>query len=127
MNDIPLLIDFATPSSIVREDNRISALRIVGNGPPGTFVLFPADRLRVSLPTDQIVFADDASGHARVGFGGMQFVGLEGTELIFVRARELVPEEQLSPARSHTMRLDTQWVAAISVEGRLAWTAAGLP
>ena len=118
--DTPLLIDFATPSSILREQNRISALPIVGNGPPGTFVLFP-DRIKVSLPTDQIVFADDASGHARVGFGGMQFAGVEGTDLVFTRIRELFPEDQLSPARSHTMRLDVQRVASVSVEGRLAW------
>ena len=118
--DTPLLIDFATPSSILREQNRISALPIVGNGPPGTFVLFP-DRIKVSLPTDQIVFADDACGHARVGFGGMQFVGVEGTDLVFTRIRELFPDDQLSPSRSHTMRLDMQRVASVSVEGRLAW------
>jgi len=122
VSDIPLLIDFAAPSSIVREHNRVSALPIVGNGPPGTFVRFP--RLNVSLPTDQIVFADDTSGHARVGFGGMRFVGVEGGELVFVRIRELFPEEQLSPARSHTMRLDTQWVTAVSIDGRPAWPPA---
>ena len=120
LDDIPLLIDFVSPSSIIREPNRISDLRIVGNGPPGTFVLFP-DRLRVSLPTDQIVLADDASGHACIGFGGMQFVGLEGTQLVFVRIRELFPEDQLSPARSHTMLLDAERVATVSVKGRPAW------
>ena len=120
MDDVPLLIDFTAPSSIFREDNRISMLRIIGNGPPGTFVVFP-DGLRVSLPTDQIVFADDAGGHARVGFGGMQFVGLDDGHLTFVRIRELVPEDQLSPARSHTMRLDSQWVATIAVDGRPVW------
>jgi hypothetical protein len=118
--DIPLLIDFTSPSSIFREHNRISALRIIGNGPPGTFVLFP-DGLRVSLPTDQIVFANDGNGHARVGFGGMQFVGAEGGDLVFVRTRELLPEDQLSPDRSHTMRLDSQRVAAVTVEGRVVW------
>jgi len=121
---IPLLIDFATPSSIFREPNRISTLRIIGNGPPGTFVIFP-DRLKVSLPTDQIVFADDASGHARVGFGGMQFVGLQQGQLAFVRSREMFPEEQLSPARSHTMLLDPQWVVMVSTDGRPAWPPTG--
>jgi hypothetical protein len=120
VDDIPLLIDFVSPSSIIREPNRISDLRMIGNGPPGTFVLFP-DRLRVSLPTDQIVLADDASGHACIGFGGMQFVGLEGTQLVFVRIRELFPEDQLSPARSHTMLLDTKRVARVSVMGHAAW------
>jgi hypothetical protein len=120
VNDIPLLIDFATPSSIFREQNRISALRIIGNGPPGTFVLFPHG-LRVSLPTDQIVFADDTGCHARVGFGGMQFVGSEEAHLVFVRIRELLPEDQLSPARSRTMRLEAQLVAGVSVEGRQVW------
>ena len=118
--DIPLLIDFAAPTSLLREQNRISTLPIVGNGPPGTFVLFPSG-LKVSLPTDQIVFADDTGGHARVGFGGMRFVGSEEGRLVFVRIRELFPEEQLSPARSHKMLLDAQWVATISVHGRPVW------
>jgi len=120
VDDLPLLIDFATPSSIVREQNRISTLRIIGNGPPGTFVLFP-NGFRVSLPTDQIVFSDDSGGHARVGFGGMKFVGSEEGHLVFVRIRELLPEDQLSAARSHTMRLDPQRVATVSVEGRAVW------
>jgi hypothetical protein len=104
----------------MREQHRVSALPIIGNGPPGTFVHFP-DRVRVSLPTDQIVCADDASGHAQVGFGGMQFVGVEGTDLVFTRIRELFSEDQLSPARSHTMRLDMQRVTSVSVAGRPAW------
>ena len=120
MEDIPLLIEFAKPTSLLLEHNRISALPIVGNGPPGTFVLFP-NGLRVSLPTDQIVFADDAAGHARVGFGGMRFVGSEDGRLVFVRIRELFPEDQLSPARSHTMLLDPQWVTTISVDGSRVW------
>ncbi len=124
MDDVPLLIDFATPSSIFREDNRISTLRIIGNGPPGTFVLFP-NGLRVSLPTDQIVFADDTGGHARVGFGGMQFVGSEEGRLVFVRIRELFPEDQLSPDRSHTMLLDSERVTTVSVDGRPVWPLDG--
>ena len=120
MDDIPLLIDFVTPSSIFREPDRASTFRIIGNGPPGTFVLFPTG-LRVSLPTDQVVFADDTSGHARVGFGGMQFVGADVEHLVFVRIREVLPEDQLSPARSRTMRLDSQLVATVSVDGRPVW------
>ena len=119
----PLLIDFAARTSLHRESDRASALRIIGNGPPGTFVLFPHG-LRVSLPTDQIVVAEDAGGHARVGFGGMQFVGLEEGQLVFVRVRELFPEDQLSPARSHTMRLEPTWVATVSVDGRPVWPRA---
>ena len=124
MHDIPLLIEFVAPTSLLREIDRPSTLPIIGNGPPGTFVLFP-DGLRVSLPTDQIVFADDTGGRARVGFGGMRFIGVEEGEeerLVFVRFRELLPESQLSPDRSHTMRLDPQWVAAILVDGRVVRT-----
>lgn len=98
----------------------MSALPIIGDGPPGTFVLFP-NGLRVSLPTDQIVFADDTGGHARVGFGGMRFAGMQGDHLVFARIRDLLPEDQLSPARSHTMRLEPQWVTTISVNGRAVW------
>jgi hypothetical protein len=85
-------------------------------------VHFP-DGLRVSLPTDQVVVAEDASGHARVGFGGMAFVGLKEGRLEFVRVRELHAEDQLSPMRSHLMRLDPQWVASVLVDGRRAWPA----
>ena len=122
MDDSPLLIDFAAPTSLLREPHRTSSLPVVGNGPPGTFVLFP-NGLRVSLPTDQIVFSDDTPGHVRVGFGGMRFVGSEMGRLVFVRIRELVPKDQLSPDRSHTMLLDPQWVTTISVDGRPVWPA----
>ena len=117
-----MLIDFVALTSLLREQDRPSTLPIIGNGPPGTFVLFP-NGLRVSLPTDQIVFADDTGGHARVGFGGMRFVGFEGGRLEFARFRELLPEDQLSPARSHTMFLDPRWVSDISVNGRPVWPA----
>jgi hypothetical protein len=120
--DLKLLIDFAAPTSLLRQPHRISMLPIVGNGPAGTFVLFP-NGLRVSLPTDQIVFADDSGGHARVEFGGMRFVGLEDGRLAFLRVQELLPEDQLSPARSHKMLLEPQWVALISVDDRPVWPA----
>lgn len=122
MEHVPLLIEFAPHTSLYRERTRVSQLPIVGNGPPGTFVVFPRG-LRVSLPTDQIVFADDRGGCARVGFGGMQFAGLEDGRLVFVRVRELFPADQLSPARSHRMLLDPEWVATIAVNGRSIWPA----
>lgn len=120
--DIPLLIEFAAPSSLLREQHRASDLAIVGNGPPGTFVVFPGG-FRVSLPTDQMVFAEDSAGFARVGFGGMQFVGLDEGRLKFARVREVLPDNQLSPARSHTMFLEPAWVTAVVVEGAPAWSA----
>jgi hypothetical protein len=83
-------------------------------------VLFPRG-LRVSLPTDQIVFAEDGDGYARVGFGGMQFVGSENGTLVFIRVRELLEADQLSPDRSHIMRLDAQWVATVAVNGDPIW------
>jgi len=122
MSDAPLLIEFAPQTSLYREPDRVSQLPIVRNGPPGTFVVFP-DGMRVSLPTDQIVFADDTDGAARVGFGGMSFTGSEDGQLIFVRVRELQPEEQLSPARSHVMRLEARMVSSILEDGRPVWRA----
>ena len=116
----PLLIEFIRPTALHRECDLVSDLRIVRNGPPGTFVLFP-DGLRVSLPTDQIVFADEAHGQVSVAFGGMSFTGTEGGRLTFHRVLELHPEERLSPARSHTMTLDPRWVSSISVEGQIVW------
>ena len=122
MEHAPLLIEFAPGTSLYRERDLVSQLPIIRNGPAGTFVVFPGG-LRVSLPTDQIVFADDTAGCARVGFGGMQFTGSEEGHLAFVRVRELFPEDQLSAARSHKMLLDPRWVAAIVVDGLPVWSA----
>ena len=119
---IPLLIAFASPSSLVVERDRPSQFPILGNGPPGTFVLFPG-RLRVSLPTDQVVSADDTGGYAKVGFGGMRFTGMASGRLVFVRERDLYPVDQLSPDRSHTMWLEPQWVASVFAYGHLLWPA----
>jgi hypothetical protein len=118
----PVTVEFKAPASLLRERDRPSMLPIVGNGPPGTFVVFP-EGIKVSLPTDQIVFADDSGGRVRVGFGGMQFVGVDQDALVFVRVREILPEDRLSPARSHTMRLEPRWVARVTVDGEPVWSA----
>lgn len=122
LKDIPLLIEFAPGTSLFRERDLVSKLPILRNGPAGTFVVFP-NGLRVSLPTDQILSADDAGGRVQVAFGGMRFTGFHDGHLIFLRVRELHPEEQLSPARSHTMTLQPPWVASIVVNGRVVWPA----
>jgi len=114
-------VEFADGSALIREADRPSQLPIVGNGPPGTFVVF-AGHLRVSLPTDQIVEASESAGRVRVRFGGMEFAGVDQDRLVFSRVRELHPEERLSPDRSHTMTLEPQWVASVSADGRCVWT-----
>jgi hypothetical protein len=115
----PLTIRFAPGSTLVREQDRPSDLPIHRNGPPGTFVVLPG--WRVSLPTDQIVFADDSAGAACVAFGGFRFDGLRDNVLTFTRVRDLEPEERLSPARSFVMRLDPAWVDWIEADGAIAW------
>ena len=125
MDDVPLLIEFAPHTSLDRERDLLSLFPIVRNGPAGTFVIFPSG-VRVSLPTDQIVVADDTGGFARVGFGGMSFAGIEEGCLIFLRVRDLQPEEQLSPARSHKMKLEPHMVSSILVNGRPVWPAESL-
>jgi hypothetical protein len=120
MDSVPLVVEFVPRTTLLRERDLVSQLPIVRNGPPGTFVVFP-DGLRVSLPTDQILLAEDTATGVRVGFGGMRFAGAEAGRLIFHRVRELHPEEQLSPARSHTMMLEPGWVSAIRVDGLTVW------
>jgi len=97
----------------------VSDLPIQRNGPPGTFVLLAG--LRISLPTDQIVAADETDGIVTVGFGGMRFTGIEDGRLTFARVRDLLPEERLSPDRSWKMTLETVWVASVHDNGRLVW------
>ena len=116
----PLVIVFAPRTSLFREQDLISQLPILRNGPAGTFVVFPSG-VRVSLPTDQIVSADESDGAARVGFGGMRFTGPSEGRLHFVRERYLLPEEQLSPARSHVMTLEASMVSSILVDGHPVW------
>jgi len=56
-----------------------------------------------------------------VGFGGMRFEGVEDGQLTFRRVRDLVAEHQLSPERGRRMTLEPAMVAAVFMEGRLAW------
>ncbi len=118
--DFPLWVEFVAGTSLYSECDRVSHLPILGNGPPGTFVIFP-DGLRVSLPTDQIVSINDAAGCACVAFGGMRFIGADAHRLLFIRVRELHPEEQLSPARSHVMTLEPSWVSSVRANDRHVW------
>jgi hypothetical protein len=120
--EMPLLIVFAPGARLDRERDRPSHLPILRNGPPGTFVLI--DGLRVSLPTDQVVYADDSGGRVAVGFGGFRFDGRRDGRLTFSRVRDLLPASQLSPDRSWTMTLEPAWVAAIEVSGVRVWPAA---
>lgn len=117
----PLVITFASGSTLQREPDRASDLRIVRNGPPGTFVRL-AD-VRISLPTDQIVEIDEHDGTVTAAFGGMRFTGVQDTRLTFTRVRDLRPEEELSPDRSWTMTLEPQWVAAVYEDGEQVWPA----
>src|SRR5262245_49040652 len=119
----PMLeIEFAPGTSIMREADRASQFPILGNGPPGTFVVFPHG-FRVSLPTDQITESDDDHGRARVAFGGMRFAGVSDGRLVFHRVRELAPEAELSPERSRTMTLDPDRVLTLRNDGEEAWRA----
>src|SRR4029079_2721657 len=116
----PLLIEFVPGTHVYCEPHFVSKLTILRNGPPGTFVIF-ADGAKVALPTDQIVFAEDVDGMARVGFGGMSAAGMENGQLIFHRVRDLRPEDQLSPERGRRMALDPHLVASVAVDGRVVW------
>jgi hypothetical protein len=123
MNAFPLLIEFAAGTRVFREPEFVSKLPILHNGPPGTFILF-ADGAKVPLPSDQIVFADDGGGAARVGFGGMSAAGMEGDKLVFYRVRDLQPAELLSPERGRRMTLDPSMVTSVTVDGRVVWPCA---
>ena len=98
----------------------VSTLPIVQNGPPGTSIVFE-DGAKVPLPTDQIVLAEDGRGTAHVGFGGMSFEGMEGGQLVFLRVRDLQPEELLSAQRGRRMTLKPRMVVSITVDGRVVW------
>ena len=120
MKTFPLLIEFVPGTRVQREPAVNSQLPLLHNGPPGTFVVF-ADGSRVSLPTDQIVFASDEGGVARVAFGGMSPRGLEQGQLVFYRVRDLQPEAMLSPERGRRMTLDPRMVTAVRVEDSVVW------
>lgn len=106
----PLVIEFIDGSYLERDEAVVSALPIVGNGPPGTRVVF-ADGWKINLPTDQIVDAEVVSGRARVSFGGMRWAGAEDRSLAFVRVKDLWSPERLSPERGVRMTLERARVA----------------
>ena len=119
----PLLIQFVPGTRVYREPEFVSALPILQNGPPGTFVVF-ADGTKVPLPTDQIVYTDDKGGSARVGFGGMSAAGMEDDKLVFYRVRDLQPDALLSPERGRRMTLNPDTVTSVAVDGRVVWPVA---
>ncbi len=116
----PVIVEFIAGTRLYFDPPHQSGLPIVGNGPPGTFVLF-LDGRRVPLPTDQIVLAEDKTGAARVGFGGMRFDGIEDGQLVFRRVRDLWPADRLSPERGRRMTLEPEMVSAVLFDGHLAW------
>lgn len=120
MHSVPLLIEFIAGTRLFREAAFSTGLPIVGNGPPGTFVLF-LDGRTVPLPTDQVVESDDESGAARVGFGGMAFMGQQSRQLVFHRVKDLWPPAQLSPERGLRMTLETSMVAVVLADGAQVW------
>jgi len=123
LNNYPLLIEFVPGTRISRDPDFVefvSTLPIAQNGPPGTSIVFE-DGAKVPLPTDQIVLAEDGRCTAHVGFGGMSFEGMEGGQLVFLRVRDLGPEELLSRERGRRMTLDPRMVASITVDGRVVW------
>jgi len=124
MHEIPLLVEFVPGSRISRGRPVERSLPIVQNGPPGTFVHFE-DGGSVPLPTDQIVLRDEGSGSARVGFGGMRFIGVEENLLRFERVQDLLPEEFLSPERGWVMTLEPRTVTGVFEHGCLVWSRSG--
>lgn len=120
MTDFPLLIQFVGGTRIDCEPEFVSILPIVRNGPPATRIVF-ADGTKVHLPTDQIVFAEDHGGVARVAFGGMSAAGMEDGQLVFYRVHDLQPAALLSPERSQRMTLEPRMVTSVTVDGRVVW------
>jgi hypothetical protein len=116
----PLLIEFIQGTRVCQQRDVSGKLPIVRNGPPSTFIVF-ADGAKVPLPTDQIVFAENCGGRARVGFGGMSMGEMENGHLIFHRIRDLWPDERLSPERARRMTLKPRMVLSVTVEGHAVW------
>jgi hypothetical protein len=114
--EAPLVIEFADGTRFEHDAAVAPRMPIVGNGPPGTRVVFP-DGHRINLPTDQIVAESLQDGRARVSFGGMRWAGREGDALTFVRVKDLWPEAKLSPERGVRMTLDVARVHGVWQEG----------
>jgi hypothetical protein len=126
MDTFPLLIEFAPGTRVLRQPDFVSKLPILQNGPPGTAIVF-ADGTTVNLPTDQIVFAEDGGGAARVAFGGMAAAGMQQGQLVFDRVRDLLPESLLSPERGRRMTLEPRMVTSVRAGGRLVWPEPSRP
>ena len=112
----PLVIEFIDGTRLEHDTLVASGLPVVGNGPPGTRVVF-ADGHRINLPTDQIVEERVEGGRARVSFGGMRWSAPDADALVFVRVKDLWPEARLSPERGRRMTLDPARVRAVWQEG----------
>ena len=117
-------LEFAAGSRIQRAPSVRTQLPLVRNGQPPTHVVF-ADKQGISLPTDQIVSADDSRGYARVTFGGMRFEGVEEGLLAFRRVREVLPEHELMPERGRLLRIDPPRVSRVLAGPNVVWPDGG--
>jgi hypothetical protein len=114
--EAPLVIEFVDGTTIEHDALVATGLPVVGNGPPGTRVVF-ADGHRINLPTDQIVTERVENGRARVSFGGMRWAPRDGEGLAFDRVKDLWPAARLSPERGTRMTLDPARVRGVWQEG----------
>lgn len=122
----PLVVEFVFGSYVRREPPAASGLPVIQNGPPGTFVVF-RDGSEVPLPTDQVVVANHLHGHATVGFGGMRYGGVENSQLVFHRVRDLAPEAELSPERGVRMTLEPHMVMVVLEDDVVVWSTNAEP
>lgn len=119
-DDLPLVVEFIPGTTVFREAGTERGLPVLKNGLPGTSIVF-SDGKTVPLPSDQIVEAIDHEGAALVAFGGMKFSEFKDGRLHFLRFKEILPEQQLSPERGFHMILFPEHVRCVSAYGSVVW------
>jgi hypothetical protein len=121
MTGAPIVVEFVAGARVERAAEVVPRLPIVGNGPPGTLVVF-ADARRVPLPTAQIASIEDAGDAGpRIGFAGMTFQGLVEGQLMFLLVLDRAPTPRPARGQGSFMTLEPYMVASVSEDGHVIW------
>ena len=127
-SQIPVIIEFQAGSQVSDVPAEPVVFSGVAPSAPQLSIVTPDGR-RALLPTDQVVLNEivaarkgaPRSGLIRIGLGGMSFEGLEASQLVFWRVREVLPDGHVGPGSADKILIDPEMVTAIHVRGSRVW------
>jgi hypothetical protein len=117
-SQIPVLIEFVPGSRFLPKQEGETR---------GVSTVLLADGRCVEVPEDQVIFADEKSGQARLGLGGMSYEGIRDDRFELWRVRDLWPEDRIAVSSEQRILVAREMVSRILLEGAQVYPPPELP